>query len=96
MFVAPLMSVLACLLAASGRALCIQNRLIVCCLCAGGGYSNGQPQSFAALAEALRLNLTNASLVDRAFGKHQTTNRHNYNHTTSLLHILTNHFDQQL
>ena len=74
MFVAPLMSVLACLLAASSRALCIQNRLIVCCLCAGGGYSNGQPQSFAALAEAVRLNLTNASLVDRAFGKHQTTN----------------------
>ena len=74
MFVAPLMSVLAWLLAASSRALCIQNRLIVCCLCAGGGYSNGQPQSFAALAEAVRLNLTNASLVDRAFGKHQTTN----------------------
>ena len=93
------MSVLACLLAASSRALRIQNRLIVCCLCAGGGYSNGQPQSFAALAEAVRLNLTNASLVDRAFGKHQqhqTQQPPITNTTITTMHILTNHFDQQL
>ena len=39
-------------------------------LALGGGYdAAGHPESFAALAEAVTLNLTNASLVDRAFGR---------------------------
>eukprot|EP01052_Picozoa_sp_SAG31_P010004 SAG31_NODE_536_length_14340_cov_9.449196_5_plen_225_part_00 len=38
-------------------------------LALGGGYSNGQPQSFAALAKAVELGLTNASMVDVAFSR---------------------------
>lgn len=39
-------------------------------LALGGGYdAAGNPESFAALAEAVKLNLTNSSLIDRAFGR---------------------------
>jgi hypothetical protein len=38
-------------------------------LALGGGYSGGEPQSFAALMQAVQLDLTNASMVDRSFAR---------------------------
>ena len=39
-------------------------------LALGGGYdSSGQPESFAALGEALRRNLTTRSLIAQSFGR---------------------------